>query len=175
MRENTNKALVALLRQAAQLIEDDSRQHHHSGLCGQACGFWCVPRALSIKTAGERKQLMIAAGTQTPASASETFTTPENHQKAVDVQLVEAHEDGDRTLLAMRLDVKPQSRFEPRIEVTVHVDVDGVAHLTVLDAENGRPATCSVRLGRDSRHDERELILTKKPAKKKPAKKKKPA
>ncbi|KAH9411805.1 heat shock protein 70 [Ordospora pajunii] len=102
----------------------------------------CIPLDLSIETAGGVSTVLIERNSSIPISKTETFTTYQNNQTAVTINIFE----GNRTMCAdnkrigsFNLDgIIPAPAGVPKIEVTFEVDHNGVLKVTAKDTQTGK-------------------------------------
>jgi molecular chaperone DnaK len=91
---------------------------------------------------------IIERNTTIPARRTETFSTAEDNQSAVDVVVLQGERElaGDNRLLArFRLeDIPPAPRGVPQIEVTFDIDANGILHVSARDQQTGREQTVTI-------------------------------
>ncbi len=96
-----------------------------------------TPLALGVKTYGGAFTRIINANTTIPVSRSLIFSTVEDNQTEVDIQIFQGEREvaeenkslGKFTLLA----IKPAPRGVPRIEVTFNINVNGMLKVGAMD------------------------------------------
>ncbi|HSQ35007.1 MAG TPA: molecular chaperone DnaK [Candidatus Binatia bacterium] len=96
-----------------------------------------TPLALGVKTYGGAFTRIINANTTIPVSRSLIFSTVEDNQTDVDIQIFQGEREvaeenkslGKFTLLA----IKPAPRGVPRIEVTFNINVNGMLKVGAMD------------------------------------------
>jgi molecular chaperone DnaK len=101
-----------------------------------------TPLSLGVETLGGRMTNLIPRNTTVPVKKSETFTTAEDNQTAVDIKVYQ----GERPMAAnnmllgqFRLDGIPSARRGvPQIEVTFDIDANGILNVTAQDKATGR-------------------------------------
>nr|AVA07269.1 heat shock protein 70 [Frankliniella occidentalis]AWT57816.1 heat shock protein 70 [Frankliniella occidentalis] len=108
----------------------------------------CIPLDLSIETAGGVATVLIEKNSSIPIKKTETFTTYEDNQTAVTINVYE----GNRALCkennkigSFNLDgIIPAPRGVPKIEVTFDVDHNGVLTITAEDKQTNKSANLTV-------------------------------
>jgi molecular chaperone DnaK len=96
-----------------------------------------TPLALGVKTYGGAFTRIINANTTIPVSRSLIFSTVEDNQAEVDIQIYQGEREiaeenkmlGKFTLL----DVKRAPRGVPRIEVTFSININGIMNVSAMD------------------------------------------
>jgi len=101
-----------------------------------------TPLSLGVETLGARMTVMIPRNTTVPVRKTETYTTAENSQTAVDIKVYQGERPmaGDNMLLGQfRLDgIPPAPRGVPQIEVTFDIDANGILNVTAKDKATAR-------------------------------------
>ncbi|HEX4430823.1 MAG TPA: molecular chaperone DnaK [Frankiaceae bacterium] len=107
-----------------------------------------TPLSLGIETMGGVMTKIIERNTTIPARRTETFSTAEDNQSAVDVVVLQGERElaADNRLLArFRLeDIPPAPRGVPQIEVTFDIDANGILHVSARDQQTGREQTVTI-------------------------------
>ena len=101
-----------------------------------------TPLSLGVETLGGVLTPLIQRNTTIPVRKSETFSTAEDGQTAVDVHVLQ----GERPMAAdnislgrIRLDgIPPAQRGAPQIEVTFDIDANGIINVSAKDKASGR-------------------------------------
>ena len=96
-----------------------------------------TPLALGVKTYGGAFTRIINANTTIPVSRSLIFSTVEDNQTEVDIQIFQGEREvaeenkslGKFTLLA----IKPAPRGVPRVEVTFNININGILKVGAMD------------------------------------------
>ena len=101
-----------------------------------------TPLSLGLETLGGVMTTLIPRNTTVPTRKSETFSTAEDNQTAVDVHILQGERPmaGDNnTLGVFRLEgLPPAPRGIPQIEVTFDIDANGILNVTAKDRATGR-------------------------------------
>ncbi|MFC6079795.1 molecular chaperone DnaK [Sphaerisporangium aureirubrum] len=100
-----------------------------------------TPLSLGVETLGGVMTKVLERNTTIPARRTETFSTAEDEQNAVDVVVLQGEREraaDNRALGRFRLEnIRPARRGEPQIEVTFDVDASGILNVTAKDKETG--------------------------------------
>jgi molecular chaperone DnaK len=100
-----------------------------------------TPLSLGLETLGGVMTPVIERNTTIPARRSETFSTAEDNQTAVDVVVLQGERElaGDnRQLARFRLEgIRPSPRGGPQVEVTFDIDANGILNVTAKDKDTG--------------------------------------
>jgi molecular chaperone DnaK len=100
-----------------------------------------TPLSLGLETLGGVMTKTIERNTTIPARRSETFSTADDNQTAVDVVVLQGEREraaDNRTLGRFRLEnIRPAPRGEPQIEVTFDVDANGILNVSARDKDTG--------------------------------------
>jgi molecular chaperone DnaK len=98
-----------------------------------------TPLSLGLETLGGVMTPVIERNTTIPARRSETFSTAEDNQTAVDVVVLQGERElaGDnRQLARFRLEgIRPSPRGGPQVEVTFDIDANGILNVTAKDKD----------------------------------------
>ena len=107
-----------------------------------------TPLSLGIETMGGVMTKIIERNTTIPARRTETFSTAEDNQSAVDVVVLQGERElaaDNRVLARFRLeDIPPAPRGVPQIEVTFDIDANGILHVTARDQQTGREQAVTI-------------------------------
>src|SRR6202167_4761207 len=100
-----------------------------------------TPLSLGVETLGGVMTKVIDRNTTIPARRTETFSTAEDNQSAVDVVVLQGEREraaDDRVLGRFRLEnIRPASRGEPQVEVTFDIDANGILNVSAKDKDTG--------------------------------------
>jgi molecular chaperone DnaK len=96
---------------------------------------------VGIETLGGVMTKVIERNTTIPARRSETFSTAEDDQSAVDVVVLQGEREraaDNRVLGRFRLEnIRPAPRGVPQIEVTYDIDANGIMNVSARDKDTG--------------------------------------
>ncbi|MET8156686.1 molecular chaperone DnaK [Sphaerisporangium sp. NPDC005289] len=98
-----------------------------------------TPLSLGIETLGGVMTKVLERNTTIPARRTETFSTAEDDQNAVDVVVLQGEREraaDNRALGRFRLEnIRPAPRGVPQIEVTFDVDANGILNVAAKDKD----------------------------------------
>ncbi|MDX3855357.1 molecular chaperone DnaK [Streptomyces sp. AK02-01A] len=101
-----------------------------------------TPLSLGVETRGGVMTKIVERNTTIPVRRSETFSTAEDNQPAVDVVVLQGEREraaDNRVLGRFQLtDIRPAPRGEPQIEVTFDVDANGILDVRARDRDTGK-------------------------------------
>jgi molecular chaperone DnaK len=101
-----------------------------------------TPLSLGVETMGGVTTKIIERNTTVPVRKSETFSTAEDNQAAVDIHVLQGERElarDNRTLGNFRLEgIRPAPRGAPQIEVSYDIDANGILTVTAKDKESGK-------------------------------------
>ncbi|MDX6671016.1 MAG: molecular chaperone DnaK [Solirubrobacteraceae bacterium] len=100
-----------------------------------------TPLSLGLETLGGVNTKVIERNTTIPARRTETFSTAEDNQEAVDVVVLQGEREmasDNRPLAHFRLEgIRPAPRGQPQVEVTFDIDANGIVNVSARDKETG--------------------------------------
>jgi molecular chaperone DnaK len=118
-----------------------------------------TPLSLGVETLGGVMTKVIERNTTIPARRTETFSTAEDNQSAVDVVVLQGEREraaDNRVLGRFRLEgIRPAPRGVPQIEVTFDIDANGILDVTARDQDTG--AQQAITISQSSNLDQREI------------------
>ncbi|MEE3481056.1 MAG: molecular chaperone DnaK [Lachnospiraceae bacterium] len=101
-----------------------------------------TPLSLSIETMGGIATRLIERNTTIPTKKSQIFSTAEDNQTAVDINVVQGERQfarDNKSLGQFRLDgIAPAPRGIPQIEVTFDIDANGIVNVSAKDLGTGK-------------------------------------
>ena len=101
-----------------------------------------TPLTLGIETAGGVATSLIPRNTTIPTNKKQVFSTYEDNQTAVDINVVQGERPlarDNKSLGRFRLDgIAPAPRGIPQIEVTFDIDANGITTVTAKDLGTGK-------------------------------------
>jgi molecular chaperone DnaK len=118
-----------------------------------------TPLSLGIETLGGVMTKVIERNTTIPARRTETFSTAEDNQAAVDVVVLQGEREraaDNRVLGRFRLEnIRPAPRGAPQIEVTFDIDANGILNVSARDSATG--AEQRITISESSNLDQSEV------------------
>ncbi|MET7463706.1 molecular chaperone DnaK [Nonomuraea sp. NPDC005501] len=100
-----------------------------------------TPLSLGVETLGGLMTKVIERNTTIPARRTETFSTAEDNQSAVDIVILQGEREraaDNRVLGRFRLEnIRPAPRGVPQIEVTFDIDANGILNVSARDKDTG--------------------------------------
>jgi molecular chaperone DnaK len=101
-----------------------------------------TPLSLGLETLGGVMTKVIERNTTIPARRTETFSTAEDNQTAVDIVVLQGERElaaDNRQLARFRLEgIQPAPRGVPQIEVTFDIDANGILNVSARDEQTGK-------------------------------------
>ena len=110
-----------------------------------------TPLTLSIETMGGIATHLIERNTTIPTKKSQIFSTAQDNQDAVDINVVQGERQfakDNKSLGRFRLDgIAPARRGVPQIEVTVDIAANGIVNVSAKDLGTGREQHITITSG----------------------------
>jgi molecular chaperone DnaK len=100
-----------------------------------------TPLSVGLETLGGVMTKVLERNTTIPARRTETFSTAEDNQTAVDVVVLQGERElaaDNRQLARFRLEgIRPAPRGQPQVEVTFDTDANGILNVSARDKDTG--------------------------------------
>ena len=110
-----------------------------------------TPLTLGIETLGGVMTPLVPRNTTIPVSKSQVFSTAENNQTAVDIQVLQGERPmakDNKSLGMFRLDgIPPAMRGLPQIEVTFDIDANGIVNVSAKDKATNKEQKITITNG----------------------------
>jgi len=107
-----------------------------------------TPLSLGVETLGGVMTKLIERNTTIPVRRSETFSTAEDNQSAVDIHVLQGERElarDNRTLGHFRLEgIAPAPRGLPQIDVAFDIDANGILTVTARDKTTGKEQSITI-------------------------------
>ena len=117
-----------------------------------------TPLTLSIETMGGIATHLIERNTTIPTNKSQIFSTAQDNQDAVDINIVQGEREfarDNKTLGQFRLDgILPARRGVPQIEVTFDIDANGIVNVSAKDLGTGKEQHITITSGSNMSKDD---------------------
>jgi molecular chaperone DnaK len=122
-----------------------------------------TPLTLGIETKGGVMTKMIERNTTIPTKRSEIYTTADDSQPAVQIQVYQ----GEREMAAYNkklgmfelTGIAPAPRGVPQIEVTFDIDANGIVHVSAKDLGTGKEQSVTISGGSSLSKEEIERMM----------------
>lgn len=108
-----------------------------------------TPLSLGLETAGGMMKTLIPRNTPVPVRRSDTFSTAEDNQSAVEIHILQGERplaSGNKSLGRFRLTgIPPSPKGLPQVQVAFDIDANGILQVSAQDRQTGRQHTVTVQ------------------------------
>jgi len=107
-----------------------------------------TPLTMGVEVKGGMIAPMITRNTTVPAKKTEIYTTAENNQPGVEINVLQGERpmaSDNKSLGRFKLEgIPPMPAGRPQIEVTFDIDANGILHVTAKEKTSGKEASIRI-------------------------------
>ncbi len=123
-----------------------------------------TPLTLGVEVKGGMIAPMITRNTAIPAKKTETYTTAENNQPGVEINVLQGERpmaNDNKSLGRFKLEgIPPMPAGLPQIEVTFDIDANGILHVGAKEKSTGKEASIRIENTTTLSKDEIDRMIT---------------